>query len=91
MAQAYYLDFNVMLYATKVIEAETEEQAREIAKKLVDDPFFWHDELLPMFREAEILPENSEVDVNFRGDELEVFEDDERFMTAEQIAEYIGE
>lgn len=91
MAQTYYLDFNVMLFATKVVEAESYEQAVEIAEKLGGNDFFWHEELLPMFREAEILPENLDSNAQISGCTVDVFEDDERFMTADQIAEYIGE
>lgn len=89
MAHIYYLDFNVMLFATKVVEAESLEQAQEIANKLGGNDFFWHDELLPMFREAEILPENLDSIVQISGCSKDVFDDDERFMTADQIAEYV--
>ena len=101
MAKAYYLDFTVTLYATKTIVADSEEQAWEIADALATDETFFREQLIPEFRDAEILQENMyEADgsngwyVSCMGIDDALIEEEKqqfRFLDAETIAEYIGE
>lgn len=101
MARAYYIDFTVTLYATKTIVAESQEQAWDIADRLATDDTFFREQLRPAFMDAEILQENMyEADgsngwyVSDMGIDDELVEqerEDDRFLDAETIAEYIGE
>lgn len=101
MADAYYIDFTVTLYATKTILAESQEQAQEIADGLAMDHDFFRDQLIPEFRDSEILQENMYgIDgshgwfVSCMGIDDELAEEETksfRFLDAETIAEYIGE
>ena len=99
---AYYLDFTVTLYTTKVVMAESDEDARRIAGELAEDRDFFLNELLPGWQESEILQENMYVNDDEPGyaavlmeqdaDEDEVMEKVQfRYMSADDVAYYIGE
>ena len=99
---SYYIDYAVTLYTTKVILAESEEEALRIGKKLAGNHEFWHDHMLPGFMEAEVLPENMGCPSTFDDgvyavlmdedtDEEEAKDEDERYMSADEMAAYIGE
>lgn len=94
--KAYYLDFTVMLYTTRVIEASSESEARRIAEALSNSHEYWHDRMAYDFSRSEILPENSYVSeedpgyyVNWKDTIDET--DDERYMGPEEIARYVKE
>ena len=99
---SYYIDFSVVLYTTKVILAESEEEALRIGGELADSDEFWHDHLLPGFEDAGIERENmgypsagdDGVDVSLMIENVneEDFGDGwGRYMSAKEIAAYIGE
>lgn len=46
----YLIDFPMTIYATEVIEAESEEQAKEIAERLLDSWEFFCERLYPDYQ-----------------------------------------
>ena len=47
----FIIDFPMTIYATEVIEAETKEQAEQIAEKLLDSWEFFCERLYPEYRD----------------------------------------
>lgn len=50
----YLIDFPMTIYATEVIEADNEEQAKEMAEKLLDSWEFFCERLYPDYRDVDV-------------------------------------
>ena len=50
----YIIDFPMTIYATEIIEAESEEQAKELAEKLLDSWEFFCERLYPDYKDVDV-------------------------------------
>ena len=50
----YFIDFPMTIYATEIIEAESEEQAKELAEKLLDSWEFFCERLYPDYKSVDL-------------------------------------
>ena len=98
MKQAYYIDFPLVIYVTRIVEAESIDEAREIAKKLCENNRFFDEHIIESLynddaggvdylsenlEDPEVIPYGGE---RWGGIDKE-YED--RYMDAEELEKYI--
>lgn len=94
MKQAYYIDFPLVIYATRIVEAESIDEAREIAKKLCENNRFFDEHIIESLYNddaggVDYLSENLEdPEVIPYGGELDK-EYEDRYMDAKELEKYI--
>lgn len=93
MKQAYYIDFPLVLYVTRMVVADSVEEAREIADKLYESDRFFNEHILQSAvwdSDVAYISDNLEKpEVVPYGVDVEDVIDDYRYMSKEDLEDYI--
>lgn len=79
----FLIDFPMTIYATELIEADSYDEAKAKAERMLDSWEFFNERLLPDYREKEPLWENCDPP-----EVKQAHDEDEVTLTSEQINEY---
>ena len=93
MKQAYYIDFPLVAYATRLVVADSVDEAHEIADKLCESSRFFDEHILQSVVydfDVDYISDNLEKpEVVLYGGDVEEVIDDHRYMSKEDLEDYI--